>query len=1169
MGAARGTAAGLTSEQREALDTRGVSIALSAGAGCGKTFVLTERFLAEIAPDARAMRSELSEVVAITFTERAAREMRERIRQKARERLLAASDQEEADFWLAIERQLDGARVSTIHAFCVSLLRSQAIDAGLDPRFAVFDEKQTRALQSAVVEDALRNLLAARRPAAMELVFHTGLAAAQDLLRQLLQKRHQLRLEAWRGLTADELLARWHEYFVTTYRPAKLREFREHISWRTVETIARGEAPSDSFLRARCEQLVELFDRIGATEEIESTLKQIRETAGVQRPKGVKKEVETTWSAEQYESFKNAAAELRKRIDASIKDRNRWQFVPDGARFSAELGVHLIALAEAVIGAYDAAKRAAAVLDFEDLLIRARDLLCGDDRAPLRRQVAEQIRLLLVDEFQDTDPVQVELVQALCDAALTAGKLFFVGDLKQSIYRFRGAQPEVFRTLRGSMPDAGRLPLTRNFRSQPEILAFVNALFCDELGPEYEPLVADRPQVTAPPAVEFLWVQAEQEPESDEAPAQPDKEMEAEWIARRLRGLLDAGERLVFDRDETGQPTTRPARPGDIALLFRAMTHVELYEAALRKYGIEYYVVGGHAFYAQQEVFDLVNLLRAVASRADDLSLAAALRSPFFSVADETLYWLAQHPDGLGAGLLACALPESYDAAERGKIRYAAATLAALREAKDRLPIAALVQEALRLTGYDALLTAEFLGERKLANLHKLIDQAREMDAAGIFHLGDYLAQLAEFTRQQPKEPPAATLAENADVVRLMTIHQSKGLEFPIVVVPDLNARHQGSHELLVCDPELGPLVKAKRDPGLVALEMYRVVNGEEERAERSRLLYVATTRAADYLILSGSIKDMESPSGPWTKLLARRFALATGELLAELPEDYARPQIKVTLSEPACVRPTSERPARPDWESITAAALRNAERAAAPIPRSVAPIEVDHAARRRFSFSKLSGALELAADEEPSSLESTDAVAYDALALGHLVHAAMEQYDFAGTESVASLIDLLAPRFVVQGAPEIALAKELLDRLTKAPVWQSLASAKSCYRELPFSLRWPIGAEEADAVTIDGVIDCLYQDADGQWHLLDYKTNRASADGVQRLAAHYEPQLVIYCLAIEQALGVAPASATLCFLQPGVAHTFPAGFQVRNPAAAAIDAAIATLRGLAMPARS
>ncbi len=1161
MATAGGTSHGLTPEQRVALEMRGASIALSAGAGCGKTFVLTERFLREIAPGDRA--AELHEVVAITFTERAAREMRDRIRRKTRERLLDAGSAADANHWLDIERQLDAARVSTIHAFCVSLLRSQAIDAGLDPRFAVLDDKQTQAMQSALVEDQLRRLLAERRPAAMELVFELGLPKTLEFLGRTLRERHTLDFESWRHANADELLARWHEHFESTYKAAKIREFTMHPTWEAVASMARGPRPSETALQSRCDRLVELFDRAESADDQVSLLKEIREQAGVQ---GANRKRESIWTAEEYDRFKNAASKLRSRIDDSLRD-GKFQFEPEAARRSAEQGINLLRIAEEVVAAYESAKRDAAVLDFEDLLILARNLLCGDERAPLRRAVAEQIQLLLVDEFQDTDPLQVELVQALCDAAFADGKLFFVGDLKQSIYRFRGARPDVFRALREAIPDAGRLPLTRNFRSQPEILAFVNALFHDELGPEYEPLVADRPQVTTPPAIEFLWATTETEEDEEEDAATPaakaSKEMEADWIARRLRSLLDSGEPIVLEKDSQGTPTSRPAKPGDIAILLRAMTHVETYEAALRRYGIEYYVVGGHAFYAQQEVFDLWQVLRSLTSRADDVALVGALRSSFFSLADETLYWLAQQPGGLREAFFADRLPEQLSPNESEKVAFAARTLRELQALKDRIPIAALLQETLARTGYDAILLAEFLGERKLANLHKLIDHARTMDAAGIFSLDDYVAQLAQFTASPPKEPPAATLAEQADVVRLMSIHQSKGLEFPVVAVPDMNATHRGDHAQFAFDAALGPLVRAKRDDGLVGLDMWRVANAAEESAERSRLLYVACTRAADFLILSGSFKSLGVATGPWTRLLDSRFDLLTGELRVELPDGYDRPQVRVISTEPECTRPDLDSASRVDWPAMIAEARRLAAGGPCTAPATVAPIPVDLLARRRFSFSRLSGALEMDVVDDEELLEHAATPGErDARTVGLLAHAVLEHLDFAHRESPEALLAQLAPQFPTADAAAVSDVGDMLRRFCDSDVAQELAEAKQVFRELPFQLRWPLDAPPEESLTIEGVIDCLYEDASGAWRLVDFKTNHVSAAGAPALARRYEAQLYLYWEAVRAALGVEPASATLCFLAPGVTHAFQWYAAQRGLLAESITAAIAKLRG-------
>ena len=266
--------------------------------------------------------------------------------------------------------------------------------------------------------------------------------------------------------------------------------------------------------------------------------------------------------------------------------------------------------------------------------------------------------------------MQVELVKALCDNEHLHGKLFFVGDYKQSIYRFRGADPTVFRQLRDEIPSAGRMPLSVNFRSRPAILDFVNALFCEELGQDYEPLRSPREEKAAAPAVEFLWANnateeatavADQASENASRPSNrrsplsslPFRRYGPARAAAANRGRLDRathpqharsgrgeeGEKIIWDKDTK---TLRAGQAGRFRPAVPRLTNVEYYEEALRRYGIDYYLVGGHAFYSQQEVYDLLNLLRAIDVPGDEVSLLGVLRSPMFALDDETLFWLSR-----------------------------------------------------------------------------------------------------------------------------------------------------------------------------------------------------------------------------------------------------------------------------------------------------------------------------------------------------------------------------------------------------------------------------------------------------------------------------------------------------------------------------------------------
>ncbi len=660
--------------------------------------------------------------------------------------------------------------------------------------------------------------------------------------------------------------------------------------------------------------------------------------------------------------------------------------------------------------------------------------------------------------------------------------------------------------------------------------------------------------------MEFLWAPAE---EPDE-PAPSLRRREAQWIARRLRELLDAPDTSPTckrgsggTRSESGggppslarrarvgdvQGPCGAVRPGDIAILFRALSDVQVYEEALRQHGIDYYLVGGHAFYAQQEIFDLLNLLRAIAYPSDVVSLVGVLRSPFFALADETLYWLAKDRR-IETGLFATPTPE-IDAEQRPRVALAAATLRRLRACKDRLPIAALIDDALRTTGYDAILLAEFMGERKLANLRKLIDQARTFDRSGIFTLGDFIRQLSEFVAKQPDEPLAATMPESADVLRLMTIHQAKGLEFPVVVLPDLRRPMNSIPPPAAFHPELGPLVRSpdedRRQHALTGYDFLRRIEAREDEAELSRLFYVATTRAADHLILSSGVSQLGEADSPWLRLLARRFDLHTGTCVASLPRGFETPQVRVITSEP----PISERQQqrrRPNLEAVIAQAEALSAKSVAAPPASIRPIAIDAAARREFSFSRLNGTLHaarMASTDESAEPEAAaeQRGAIDPLGLGTLVHAVLEEIPLgsaAGAAELDALIARHAPDHVPDDEAAAAEARELVGRFFESPLAAELAASPEVHRETEFLLAWPPDRPTDGGVYFRGYIDCLFRDPRGGWRLLDYKTNFVSAAGVAQAAAGYEMQMLVYALAAEAALGEAPSRCCSTFCDP------------------------------------
>jgi ATP-dependent helicase/nuclease subunit A len=1160
-----------TAQQKRAIGARNVSVALAAGADCGKTFVLTERFLACLDPERPGGPLRLDQLTAITFTERAAREMRERIRKTCLERLRSAAEKH-VQHWLRILRDLDTARISTIHAFCGALLRAHAVEARLDPRFQVLDATATQTVLFELIDEQLRERLAQSDETVIDLVVKFGLDGLREMAGRLLHERQQIDWDAWQKETPEQLVARWEKFWREVALPRVLHQVKDSPAAATILDVLGREMPSHAVMRERCAALRDRLPRLKEATDAAAALEELRGATIVQGGGGKK-----SWSSEEtYQEFAAAAKTLLATIDKVAKQA---AFDLTGSLPAAKDALALLDVVRGLSEAYQRRKKELAALDFDDLLIAARDLLTGPAAAELRRRLASQAKLLMVDEFQDTDPIQVELVRALCDGRVADGKLFFVGDYKQSIYRFRGADPHVFRRLRDEIPEAGQLPLTRNFRSQPSVIEFVNSLFAREMGPEYEPLEAHRPQFGQGPKVEFMWAvepdagkpDAANDGADDEGSrAKRNRRREARWIARRIRAMLDSGEELIGERDAEGKPALRAVRPGDIALLFRALTNVEYYEEALRDHGIDYYLVGGRAFYAQQEIFDIVNLLRAVASPCDEVALAGVLRSPMFHILDETLYVLARHERGLSGGFWSA--PEGAGIApdELARVRFAAETLAELRAEKDRVPIAELIHKALERTGYDAMLLAEFLGERKLANLHKLIEQARQFNAAGIFTLADFIVQLSQFVARQPDEPLAATQPESINEVRLMSIHQSKGLEFPVVVVVDLDRQHRAVGEGVAFTPELGPMVRLPKC--MSGYDLFKQEEREEEFAELTRLLYVATTRAGDYLVLSSGLQDLDQPRGPWLEMLQRQFDLRTGMPLSSPGAAPPRPLAKVILEEPPLPKKAGKRPKRIDVRKTIAAARELAAAGKGEVPSLLRPVPVDRRARRQYSISRLNGTIrrQVHAPHDFTDDNAAPGAALDPLGLGSLVHAVLA--DLAGgkddsSSAIASLVRKHACVHLPSAGNDLTEPLGLIAGLAATPRWASLRQAKCVHAELEFLLAWPPERAAADGPFIQGFIDCLYQDPAGDWRLLDYKTNRISPESLASTIEGYEMQMLLYALAVERVLRRPPVEVVLHFLRGNVEHQFVWDDAARRRALELVDAALESSQHAEVPA--
>ncbi len=679
------------------------------------------------------------------------------------------------------------------------------------------------------------------------------------------------------------------------------------------------------------------------------------------------------------------------------------------------------------------------------------------------------------------------------------------------------------------------------------MLNFVNALFARRML-EYESLEAHHPAV-AEGNVEFLWsdfgFRIERQPDTRGSqlrffnPQSAIRNSEADAIAQRIVQLLEDPSPRILGKDGPRRVERR-----DIALLFRSMTHSHIYESALRKHGLDYYLVGGRAFFAQQEVYDLLNLLRAIENPHDSTSLVGVLRSPFFSLSDEAVFLLATHEASAWAGLCASerinSLPDDQKpAAERAKL-----FLSKWREAKDKLPIARLLGVVLADTGYDAALQFEFLGDRKLANLWKLVELARTFDRSGLFGLPEFVARLGDLVARQPREEQAATLPEEADVVKLMSIHQAKGLEFPIVFVPDIAAQQRGDrHPVVRWHRELGCLVKV---PGEFdnhpdespfsefAESLGRTADQLADWQEDLRILYVACTRARDLLVLSAGLPETfretaQLPANHWTMTLSERFDVRTGRCV--LPDG---PNVRVVMMEGSEVGSWRTSPARAVGEVTGPTALAGGVRQERPraLPSLISLPALEALARGETPLS-FGEAFDTESDSDRAHWRTPRERVAQIAPADAILWAVLDRWAFADVDGWVQLLADAIDEFA-DAENRTRLENELQPKLRKfaeSDTRRVLAGAEELHRSVEFlaDLREEVN-DELPAFTVRGVMDFLYRDSTG-WHVLCVDRGTVLEDDPWR---GRRPGLIQAAWSASRTLGSWPTSVGLFDLATG-----------------------------------
>jgi ATP-dependent helicase/nuclease subunit A len=888
----------LKPEQQLAAHTLDRHISVSAGPGAGKTTVLVERYL-------HILRTTIGvdQIVAITFTNRAANEMRERLRRELDRLLWSAAPIERAK-WMRHKRTLDGAIITTIHGFCARLLREFPVEADIDPQFALLDAHQSSMLEEAVAEESLTEFINADDQAITELAAVVGRAR---LARGLIDIYRSMRNQ---GLTLGRLVEQTEKNHKTTddYNRAinetdvKIREFIR-VPGLSATVKAKQREAADRWPR-----LLEILATApeSGPREVTEAIVEFRERT---RP-----------------TAQGAIRDLVQALDELIWEKNLRARVPQiffdlNARVYAR---ELVKVLERLERRLDEEKRRRSALDFDDLQVRALRLL--EERPEVLRRTSGRYRFFLVDEFQDTNGLQRDLMTKLSlggsvtfsvgegaingpglRAAAPRANLFIVGDRKQSIYGFRGADVDVFREMTARIEglDGLLVPLNRNFRSQRPLIRLFNLLFervfernpsiapdeLNELGyVEHEASVAAREDEDPPPLVELLIDLRPDDRKDDQWSAEPPRARDAEQLASRIISMVGS-ETISASDDETRKLDYR-----DIALLFRAMTEVHIYESAFRRAGIPYVTVEGRGFYAREEIGDFIQLLRFLDNKTDEVALAAVLRSPICGLSDDTLFALRCAPlrtavnepvhlqkHGGVRPLFGAVghheLIDFIDAAERQALDRARALLDDLILRATRSGLSELLRFAVEAAEYRTVAGANYDGAQRLANLEKLFTLAERFERSGAYLIRDFVRFVRDFEEAGGRESEGQ-IDDSADAVRLMSIHQSKGLEFPVVIIPDLHRQPDNRREWWALDRHRGLTMKVLDGLGKLVGGSAFTAFGERakrrEEFESMRLLYVAATRAQDRLILSGAAKDLSSLKTSWLDWVSKALGIGS-----------------------------------------------------------------------------------------------------------------------------------------------------------------------------------------------------------------------------------------------------------------------------------------------------
>lgn len=1099
----------LTEQQHAAVHSIDRNIIVSAGAGSGKTMVLVERYLKVLEEHQDAT---VSDIIAVTFTRKAAEEMRSRL--KARLKNIAQSCAAESkQRWLELLFQVDHARIGTIHSLCESILKAYPVEAKIDPQFEVLDDLSRADLMNTAVEEALQAMIANPDPLQLMLLEYPVESIRNWILRQL-ESIPQYRIaRGSMGNTPDDVLAH-AKSIIDSVKKAALSEFLQDKELQAnVQYLFENPWPDkeNTLEQKRLEylRLMQALVRSQDREEQCALVQQIAEQAGAGTAGGPKgKELRAAISG-----VRKAAKDFVDRVPLGLNEVDEH---------AAQLLVALMGLIDRAIESYEAAKASSQKADYNDLIGRTHALLT-QPHSVARKQLGEKIRALLVDEFQDTNRIQSELLAALCGPN---ARLFLIGDDKQSIYKFQGADVSTFNHWKQLMADGSHglhgasdhLDLSYSFRSHPTIVDFVNRFFGFYFShghsseqahrARHQSLIPSREDAHEPERVEVVLydcIDAEEKRQGEQAKTYEAKAVAA-WILEKVANGIE-----IFDKD-AGK--SRAITFGDFAVLVQANGDFGIIEAALAEAQIPYVTFAGSGFLHRQEVYDIENMLRWIDTPEDNHALLGVLRSPFFGLNDAVLHRI--YTESAGTSLWK-AVAAAAKQPEFMMLQKPLSVLRRVRQEAENSSLTDLVRKIITITSYDIVLLSMPNGKQKSRNVWKMASFASEYSH---MTLTDFLKALQTMRDLGVNSHTDAPLSSEA-AVKLMTIHKSKGLEFPAVALPVMGRKvHMGVNKLLV-HREFGIALDTGRSKDDLRPGFHRaaaVMSAEMDAEEKKRLLYVAMTRARDFLAMFIERGARNETSFRYWLMQAAGIDVAEDATRAALTEGehfvtraFDKEGVDAWLTKTTSL--SGKLLTNDDLESLSEAIGFNLI-AAADTAGTDEPPPPNWQAMRRVT------ATNTAEDLHP-------------IVVGNLFHAAMQH--FCLRKKLPDKEQLLAMAL----APGVSIVdSDVRERLvtevnrllaifsSNSKLAEMLQTARRVLPEVTYMI-------SKDNVVLDKRPDLIFQDEHDAWHIVDFKTDRIASTELSTKVTEHTPQVLTYVTDLEK-LTAAKARGWLYFAHLG-----------------------------------